>query len=32
MEKQPRHRPKRKFPDAERIIVECDLEECPHCG
>ena len=32
MEKQPRHRPKREFPDAERIIVECDLEECPHCG
>ena len=32
MEKQPRHRPRRKFPDAERIIVECDLEECPHCG
>jgi hypothetical protein len=32
MEKQPRHRPKREFPDAERIIVECDLEDCPHCG
>lgn len=32
MEKEPRHRPKREFPDAERIIVECDLEECPHCG
>ena len=32
MEKQPRHRPKREFPDAERIIVECDLEICPHCG
>lgn len=32
MEKQPRHRPKREFPDAERIIAECDLEECPHCG
>ena len=32
MEKQPRHRPRRKFPEAERIIVECDLEECPHCG
>jgi len=32
MEKRPRHRPKREFPDAERVIVECDLEECPHCG
>jgi hypothetical protein len=32
MEKQPRHRPRRKFAEAERIIVECDLEECPHCG
>jgi hypothetical protein len=32
MEKQPRHRPKRAFPDAERIIVECELEACPHCG
>jgi hypothetical protein len=31
MEKQPRHRPVRKFPDAERIIVDCDLEICPHC-
>jgi hypothetical protein len=32
MEKHPPHRPKREFPDAERIIVECDLEDCPHCG
>lgn len=32
MEKQPRHRPKREFPEAERIILECDLEDCPHCG
>lgn len=32
MEKQPRHRPRREFAGAERIIVECDLEECPHCG
>ena len=32
MEKQPRHRPRREFPEAERIIVECDLEECPQCG
>jgi len=32
MEKQPQHRPRRRFSDAERIIVECDLDECPHCG
>jgi len=32
MEKRPRHRPKREFPAAERLIVECDLEDCPHCG
>lgn len=32
MEKQPRHRPRRAFPEAERIIVECDLKDCPHCG
>jgi hypothetical protein len=31
IEKQPRHRPPRLFPDAERIIVECELEVCPHC-
>lgn len=32
MEKLPRHRPIRAFPEAERILVECDLEDCPHCG
>lgn len=32
MVKQPRHRPKRTFEDAQRMIVECDLAECPHCG
>ncbi len=32
MEKQPRHRPRRRFADAKRIIVECDLTECVHCG
>jgi len=29
--KLPRHRPKRHFPDAKRIIVECELNECIHC-
>lgn len=32
MEKRPRHRPERQFPEAERVIVECDLDTCPHCG
>ena len=32
MEKPPRHRPRRRFSDAKRIIVECDLTECVHCG
>lgn len=30
--KRPAHRPKRSYPDAERMIVECELEECVHCG
>lgn len=30
--KKPRHRPQRNFPDAQRIIVECELKECIHCG
>ena len=32
MTKQPRHRPQRRFPEAKRIIVECELEQCVHCG
>ena len=32
MTKQPRHRPYRKFEHAKRLILECELEECPHCG
>jgi len=32
MSKQPRHRPRRSFPNAKRVIVECELESCPHCG
>ena len=28
----PAHRPKRAYPDAPRMIVECELEECIHCG
>ncbi len=32
MGKLPRHRPHREFPDARRIIVECELERCVYCG
>lgn len=32
MSKQPRHRPFRDFPNAERKIIECDFDECIHCG
>lgn len=32
MVKPPRHRPQRRFPQAQRIIVECELNECIHCG
>jgi len=32
MSKRPRHRPQRSYPDAERVIVECELGECVHCG
>jgi hypothetical protein len=32
MEKQARHRPTRQFEEVKREIVECDLENCPHCG
>jgi hypothetical protein len=26
------HRPRRSYPDAKRMIVECELEECVYCG
>lgn len=32
MQKQPRHRPRRRFAEARRILVECELNECVHCG
>jgi len=32
MSKRPSHRPQRSFPDAKRVILECELEECVHCG
>jgi hypothetical protein len=28
----PPHRPERSYPDAKRMIVECELEVCVHCG
>lgn len=30
--KSPRHRPQRKFNNTKRIILECSLIECVHCG
>jgi hypothetical protein len=32
MSKRLSHRPRRSFRDAERVILECELEECVHCG
>jgi hypothetical protein len=32
MKKQPKHRPRRSVPNARRVIVECELEKCIHCG
>ena len=32
MKRRAAHRPKRSYPDAERVILECELEECVHCG
>jgi hypothetical protein len=31
MEKQPRHRPSRRFANAQRLIIPCDRETCLHC-
>jgi hypothetical protein len=32
MAKQPKHRPHREFPDVKRLLLECELAACPHCG
>ena len=32
MEKRPRHRPHREYPDAKRLVLAPDLETCPICG
>jgi hypothetical protein len=32
MKKRAAHRPQRRYPDAERVIIECELDECIHCG
>lgn len=32
MEKRAKRRPRRSYPDAERIIIECEMEACIHCG
>jgi len=32
MSKRASHRPQRSYPGAKRVILECELEECVHCG
>ena len=32
MEKRAAKRPKRRYPEAERVIVECEQARCIHCG
>ena len=32
MGKQPRHRPARSYPEAKRVILECEMKRCLHCG
>jgi hypothetical protein len=32
MEKRPRHRPQRKYPEAQRQIFVSEMEACIHCG
>ena len=32
MAKRAKRRPKRSYPDAPRLIVECEMEKCIHCG
>jgi hypothetical protein len=32
MEKRARHRPHRVYPDAQRILLDCELETCSVCG
>ena len=32
MEKLPRHRPYRHFENQRRLLIDCELSMCPHCG
>jgi hypothetical protein len=32
MEKRPKHRPKRRFEKMERMMFDCEMDVCPHCG
>jgi hypothetical protein len=32
MKKKPAHRPRRKYPEAKRVIIECEMDTCVHCG
>ena len=32
MDKYPASRPARRFPQAERLLIDCDFDTCIHCG
>ena len=32
MENLPRHRPYRHFENPQRLLIDCELGVCPHCG
>jgi len=32
MEKRAKQRPNRSYPEAERVLIECEMERCIHCG
>jgi hypothetical protein len=32
MDKLPRHRPYRHFENQQRVLIDCELSMCPHCG
>ncbi len=32
MKTKPAHRPQRKYPEAKRVLIECEMDTCVHCG
>ena len=32
MENRAKQRPQRSYAEAERVIIECEMESCIHCG